>query len=187
MSRTTPVSAVSRSLQSPSWPRQTCGEKSFSVFRISPVSRCPAASGLQIGLQNRFLICRFRLRHARSCTLLPVRRVAADPPTGCAGRAPTGQGEATAAAVARRRRTGFRWSVRAAPVVCKVADGAGLKCGCPGRHGGRDAQGSVVIRVLGCKLGCTVALLRIQRARRQSPQDYYRLAEPMLNASLAVE
>jgi hypothetical protein len=44
--------------------------KSSPAFCISPTSACPAASGLQIGLQNRFFTCgflRFHLReHARS-------------------------------------------------------------------------------------------------------------------------
>ena len=55
MSHTTHVSAVSSCLWSLSWPRQTGGVKSFPALRISPVSRCPAASGLRIGLQDPVL------------------------------------------------------------------------------------------------------------------------------------
>jgi hypothetical protein len=33
--------------------------KSSLAFRVSPVSACPAAPGLQIGLRNRFSTCDF--------------------------------------------------------------------------------------------------------------------------------
>jgi hypothetical protein len=52
MSHTTSVSAVSGSLRSPCWPRQTYGARWSPAFCVSPVSACPVASGLQIGLQN---------------------------------------------------------------------------------------------------------------------------------------
>jgi hypothetical protein len=68
MSHTTFVSAVSGSLQSPRWPRQTCGMKSSLVFCVFPVSACPAASRAQIRAQIRFLDCEV---------------VAASLPTGC--------------------------------------------------------------------------------------------------------
>ena len=54
MSHTTPVSPVSGSLWSLRWRRPIYAAKSSGTFRVSPVSACPAASGLQIGLQKRF-------------------------------------------------------------------------------------------------------------------------------------
>jgi hypothetical protein len=45
----------------------------------------------------------------------------------------------------------------ARPLVYKIADGCMSCRRCPARHGGRDGQGSVFVRVLGCKLGCTAA------------------------------
>ena len=52
MCHTTLVSAVPGRLCSPRWPRQTCGARSSPAFCVSPVSACPAVSGLQIGLQT---------------------------------------------------------------------------------------------------------------------------------------
>jgi hypothetical protein len=57
MSHTTPVSGVSSCLWSRRRPRRTGQVTSRSVGSVSPVSPCPVASGLQIGLQNRRLIC----------------------------------------------------------------------------------------------------------------------------------
>jgi hypothetical protein len=65
MSHTTCVSPVSDSRWSPRWPRQTRSVKSSTAFCISPVSACPAASGLRFGLQNRFLTCGFLRFHGR--------------------------------------------------------------------------------------------------------------------------
>jgi len=39
--------------------------KSSPAFCVSAVSACPAASGLQIGLQNRFSTCGFLRFHGR--------------------------------------------------------------------------------------------------------------------------
>jgi hypothetical protein len=54
MSHTTFVSAVSGSLQSARWPRQTCCKQSSQAFCVSPVSACAATSRAltraQIGL-----------------------------------------------------------------------------------------------------------------------------------------
>jgi len=65
MSHTTYVSAVSDSLRSPRWPRQTRGKRSLPAFGVSPVPRRPAASRLQIGLQNRFFDVQLSAFHGR--------------------------------------------------------------------------------------------------------------------------
>jgi hypothetical protein len=65
MSHTTCVSDVSGCLSRVRWPRRTGQITSRSVGSVSPVPRCLAASGLQIGLQNRPSIC-----SSRSCPTL---------------------------------------------------------------------------------------------------------------------
>ncbi len=73
MSHTTCVSAVSSSLWSPRRPRPTCAARSTRSFHIFPVSSCPAASGLQIGLQNRLLACGSRLFQRGATSALHCR------------------------------------------------------------------------------------------------------------------
>jgi hypothetical protein len=59
MSHTTFVSAVSGSLQSPRWPRQTCCKQSPQAFCVSPVSACPATSRAQMHAQIGLSACWF--------------------------------------------------------------------------------------------------------------------------------
>jgi len=86
MSHTTSVSAVSGSLWRVRWPRRTGQIPSRSVGSVSSVSSCLAASGLQIGLQNRLLICTFPHPPRPSVAAVPGARHCSRPRQATAKR-----------------------------------------------------------------------------------------------------
>jgi hypothetical protein len=63
MRTTTNVSAVSRRLQSPRWPRQTGGARPSRAFYVSPVSPRPAASHARRGGSSRRMATPARVTH----------------------------------------------------------------------------------------------------------------------------